>query len=50
VNLTGSAQPLRLGFKAVTPNYFAVFGVAAQLGRTLDPHDTAPGYNLQFAI
>ena len=29
VNLTGSAQPLRLSFKQVTPNYFAVLGVDA---------------------
>ena len=45
VNLTGSAQPLRLSFKQVTPNYFAVLGVDAQLGRTFDPHDATPGYN-----
>src|ERR1700744_4438758 len=39
VNLTGSAQPERLSYKHVTPNYFAVFGADAQLGRTFDPHD-----------
>jgi putative ABC transport system permease protein len=50
VNLTGSAQPLRLSFKQVTPNYFAVLGVAAQLGRTFDPHDATPGYNLEVVI
>ena len=50
VNLTGAAQPERLGFKAVTPNYFAVLGVNAQLGRTFDPHDATPGYNLEFVI
>ncbi len=50
VNLTGSAQPLRLGFKQVTPNYFAVLGVDAQLGRTFDPHDATPGYNLEVVI
>src|SRR5579872_2605149 len=27
VNLTGGTQPERLGFKAVTPNYFAILGV-----------------------
>src|SRR5271170_5393325 len=42
VNLTGSAQPLRLSFKQVTPNYFAVLGVDAQVGRTFDPHDATP--------
>ena len=50
VNLTGGSQPERLGFKAVTPNYFAVLGVDAQLGRTFDPRDPTPGYNLQAAI
>ena len=50
VNLTGSAQPLRLSFKQVTPNYFSVLGVDAQLGRTFDPHDVAPGYNLEVVL
>jgi len=50
VNLTGAAQPLRLSFKQVTPNYFAVLGVDAQLGRTFDPHDATPGYNLEVVI
>jgi predicted permease len=50
VNLTGSAQPLRLSFKQVTPNYFAVLGVGAQLGRTFDPHDATPGYNLEVVL
>ena len=49
-NLTGSAQPTRLSFKSVTPNYFAVLGVDAQLGRTFDPHDATPGYNLEVVI
>jgi putative ABC transport system permease protein len=50
VNLTGSAQPLRLNFKQVTPNYFAVLGINAQLGRTFDANDTTPGYNLEVVI
>jgi predicted permease len=50
VNLTGSAQPERLSYKHVTPNYFAVFGVDAQLGRTFDPHDATPGFNLEAMI
>ncbi len=50
VNLTGSAQPERLSFKQVTPNYFAVLGVDAQLGRTFDPHDATPGFNLEVVI
>jgi predicted permease len=50
VNLTGNAQPMRLSFKQVTPNYFAVLGVDAQLGRTFDSHDATPGYNLEVVI
>jgi putative ABC transport system permease protein len=50
VNLTGSAQPLRLSFKSVTPNYFAALGVDAQLGHTFDPHDATPGYNLEVVL
>jgi predicted permease len=50
VNLTGSSQPERLSYKHVTPNYFAVFGVDAQLGRTFDPHDATPGFNLEAVI
>ncbi len=50
VNLTGSEQPERLSYKHVTPNYFAVFGVEAQLGRTFDPHDATPGFNLEAVI
>ena len=50
VNLTGSAQPLRLSFKQVTPNYFAVLGVDAQLGRTFNANDATPGYNLEVVL
>ncbi len=50
VNLTGSAQPERISFKSVTPNYFAVLGVDAQLGRTFDPHDPTPGYTLEVVM
>jgi predicted permease len=50
VNLTGGGQPLRLSFKQVMPNYFALLGVDAQLGRTFDPHDATPGYNLEVVI
>ena len=50
VNLTGSAQPERLSYKHVTPNFFTVFGVDAQLGRTFDPHDATPGFNLEAVI
>jgi predicted permease len=50
VNLTGSAQPARIVFRPVTPNYFAVLGANAELGRTFDPHDTTPGFNLEVVI
>jgi predicted permease len=50
VNLTGSAQPTRIVFKPVTPNYFGVLGVTAQLGRTFDVRDATPGFNLEVVI
>ena len=50
VNLTGSSQPLRLSFKGVSPNYFAVLGVNAQLGRTFNPNDAAPGFILEVVM
>jgi putative ABC transport system permease protein len=49
-NLTGSAQPTRIASKSVSPSYFAVLGVDAQLGRTFDPHDATPGFNLEVVI
>ena len=48
--LTGSGQPTRLAGKSVTPSYFAVLGVDAQLGRTFDPHDDTPGFNNEVVI
>ena len=50
VNLTGSAQPVRLSYKHVSPNYFAVFDVNAQLGRAFNPRDATPGFNLEAVI
>ena len=49
-NLTGSAQPTSIVSKSVSPGYFAVLGVDAQLGRTFDPHDATPGFNLEVVI
>jgi len=43
-NLTGAAQPASISSKSVSPSYFAVLGVDAQLGRTWDPHDATPGF------
>src|SRR5579864_8535612 len=49
-NLTGSGQPTRIAGRSVSPSYFAVLGVDAQLGRTFDPHDATPGFNLEVVI
>jgi predicted permease len=49
-NLTGSSQPTSIASKSVSPTYFAVLGVKAQLGRTFDPHDTTPGFNNELVI
>jgi putative ABC transport system permease protein len=49
-NLTGSAQPASIASKSVTPAYFAVLGVDAQLGRTFNPHDATPGFNNEVVI
>jgi predicted permease len=49
-NLTGSAQPARIASKLVTPNYFAMLGVGAQLGRTFDPGDKTPGFTPDVVI
>ena len=50
VNLTGSSQPTRIAFKPVDPSYFAVLGVKPELGRTFDPNDQTPGFNLEVVI
>jgi predicted permease len=49
-NLTGSTQPTSIASKSVSPSYFAVVGVDAQLGRTFDPHDATPGFNNEVVI
>ncbi|MGA8408694.1 MAG: ABC transporter permease [Candidatus Acidiferrales bacterium] len=49
-NLTGSTQPTRIALKGVTPNYFAMLGVGAQLGRTFDPGNNTPGVILEVVI
>jgi predicted permease len=49
-NLTGSTQPASIASKSVSPSYFAVLGVDAQLGRTFDPHDATPGFNNEVVI
>ncbi|MGB6687298.1 MAG: ABC transporter permease [Terracidiphilus sp.] len=49
-NLTGSTQPTSIVSKSVSPGYFAVLGVDAALGRTFDPHDSTPGFNMEVVI
>jgi putative ABC transport system permease protein len=49
-NLTGSYQPTSIVSKSVSPGYFAVLGANAELGRTFDPHDNTPGFNLEVVI
>src|SRR3984893_9342791 len=49
-NLTRSTQPASIASKSVTPAYFAVLGVDAQLGRTWDPHDATPGFIPEVVI
>ena len=43
LNLSGVATPERLRVALVTPNYFHILGVPAQLGRTLRTEDDASG-------
>jgi putative ABC transport system permease protein len=49
-NVTGSAQPVSVAAKSVSPSYFAVLGVDAALGRTFDPNDATPGFNMEVVI
>ncbi|HEY5026985.1 MAG TPA: ABC transporter permease, partial [Candidatus Angelobacter sp.] len=49
-NVTGSGQATRVGLVTVMPNYFTLLGVKPQLGRTFDPNDPTPGFNLQTVI
>lgn len=41
--LTGTGDAVRLDGRAVTAEYFRVFEVGVQLGRTFQPRDAAPG-------
>src|SRR5215469_4055777 len=49
-NLTGSTKPARVRILLVAPNYFALLGVKAQLGRTFDPLDHSPGFTGEVVI
>jgi predicted permease len=50
VNLTGTAQPVRIALESVAPSYLAVLGVKPELGRWFDPDDPTPGFNLEVVI
>ena len=50
VNLTGSSEPARIRLLTIPPNYFALLGVKPQLGRSFDPEDQTPGFNLEVLI
>jgi hypothetical protein len=49
-NLTGGDHPERLDILAVSPNYFALLGSRALLGRLFDSRDTADGFADAAAI
>ncbi len=49
-NLTGGSKPERVRLMTVRPNYFALLGVAPQLGRWFNPNDPAPDYNGEVVI
>ena len=50
VNVTGSSEPTRILFAAVSPNYFALLGAEPELGRSFNPEDTTPGFTLKVLI
>jgi len=43
-NLTGSAEPARVSLLIEAPNYFALLGVNAAIGRTFPAADHSPGF------
>src|ERR1700683_5057117 len=49
-NLTGSSEPARIRLLVISPNYFALLGVKPQLGRSFDPEDQTPGFNLEAVM
>ena len=49
-NLTGGEHPERFEFIAVSPNYFSLLGVNAQVGRLFDSRDIADGFAEAFII
>jgi putative ABC transport system permease protein len=49
-NLTGASEPARIRLLTIPPNYFALLDVKPQLGRSFDPEDQTPGFNLEVLI
>lgn len=49
-NLTGWSQPTIVRLTIVTPDYFALLGVAPQLGRIFNPNDDRPGFTQEVLI
>jgi predicted permease len=49
-NLTGSAEPARVSLLIEAPDYFALLGVNAELGRTFPPLDHSPGFTTEVVI
>ena len=50
VNLTGASEPARIRLLVIPPNYFALLDVKPRLGRSFDPEDQTPGFNLEVVI
>jgi len=50
INLTGAGEPERLPMTNVTADFFKVFGVSPQLGRTFVEGEDTPGRNLVCVI
>ncbi len=48
--LTGAGDPVRLDGRAVTADYFRVFDVGVQLGRTFQPRDLEPGHEAVIVL
>ncbi len=44
-SLTGQGQPETVNDAAVSPDYFNVFGVSPQLGRSFAPAEDQPGHD-----
>ncbi|HEY1910710.1 MAG TPA: ABC transporter permease [Vicinamibacterales bacterium] len=49
-NLTSASRPAQVRLMSVTPNYFAVLGVAPQLGRVFPADNRSPGYTEEVVI